>query len=92
MNLLACAPRYFNAMLFSSGSMSCRYDTATPSVDPVHVSSITVPGGYDLSTLNTTQVRAAELWLAFLRPPPINHLAQVACSQEMLLWDRQAGS
>ena len=34
----------------------CRYDTATPSVDPVHVSSVVVPGGYDLSTLNTTQV------------------------------------
>ncbi len=38
--------------------MSCRYDTATPSADPVHVSSIVVPGGYDLSTLNTTQVSA----------------------------------
>ena len=35
---------------------SCRYDTATPAVDPVHVSSIVVPGGYNMSTLNTTQV------------------------------------
>lgn len=38
--------------------MTCRYDTATPDVDPIHVSSIVVPGGYNLSTLNTTQVRA----------------------------------
>ncbi len=34
----------------------CRYDTATPTVDPIHVSSIVVPGGYNMSTLNTTQV------------------------------------
>ena len=34
----------------------CRYDTATPTVDPVHISSIVVPGGYNMSTLNTTQV------------------------------------
>ena len=34
----------------------CRYDTATPTVDPIHVGSIVVPGGYNMSTLNTTQV------------------------------------
>jgi len=35
-----------------------RYDTSTPIVDPKHISTIVVPGGYNLSALNTTQVRS----------------------------------
>ena len=62
--------------------MSCRYDTATPNVDPVHISSIVVPGGYDLSTLNTTQVS----------PPRGHHYYSVPClhlSLNSLLVDLQ---
>ncbi|CAL5219022.1 g780 [Coccomyxa viridis] len=56
-----CGRESLSQMYYSYESMTdagstYTYDTATPSADPVHVSSIVVPGGYDLSTLNTTQV------------------------------------
>ena len=65
-----------------SPRVCCRYDTATPAVDPVHVSSIVVPGGYDLSALNTTQVSCQSrqgLSLFCLLSSP-NKLLADACS------------
>ncbi|CAK0747901.1 hypothetical protein CVIRNUC_001798 [Coccomyxa viridis] len=56
-----CARQSLSEMYYSYESLTdagstFTYDTATPTVDPIHVSSIVVPGGYNMSTLNTTQV------------------------------------
>nr|QOL01125.1 putative extracellular protein CSOL_049 [Pseudococcomyxa simplex] len=56
-----CGRRSLSEFYYSYQSMTdpgstFLYDTATPEVDPKHISSVQIPGGYNADGLETTQV------------------------------------